>query len=72
MITNFSQICNNILQELQSVKEQHMSSRDRDISYVKERLKQSYDAYQADLDKSLSFLKRRDELRLMRRMNKLL
>lgn len=72
MITNFSQICNDILYELQSIREQHVNSPDRDISYVKERLQQSYDAYQADLDKSLSFLKRRDELRLMRRMNKLL
>lgn len=72
MITNFSQICNDILHELQSIKEHHVEALDRDISYVKERLQQSYDAYQADLDKSLSFLKRRDELRLMRRINKLL
>ena len=72
MITNFSQICNNILHELQSAREQHINSLDRDTLYVTERLQQSYDAYQADLDKSLSFLKRRDELRLMRRINKLL
>lgn len=72
MITNFTQICNDILHELHSIKEHHVEALDRDISYVKERLQQSYDAYQADLDKSLSFLKRRDELRLMRRINKLL
>ena len=58
---------NNILEELSK----HKRSRDElNEIYVSNRLNDSLTSYYADLIQSLEFLCRRDELKLMKKMNR--
>ena len=42
------------------------------LQFVNERLNKSFDSYQKELQQGIDYLKRRNELNVLRRMNKLL
>lgn len=65
----FKDICFSILHDITELKQTNKF--DLLITHINNRLNESYNSYENDLNSSLDFLKRRDDLRLMRRLNKL-
>ena len=68
--SSFENNCLNILKEL-FLLSRNSKSDELYAKYIELRLNQSFDSYQYDLQASLNFLKRRDELRLLRKLNQI-
>ena len=65
---NIELFCNLNLQQLQQYKHPQ-----KDLLYerVKDRLDESYRSYEAELNKGLQYLSRRDELKLAKKINRI-
>lgn len=66
MIRDF---CNRMLNDLS--KHKNTDKEDLLLQYVNERLNKSFDTYQKELDQGLEYLKRRNELNVVRKLNRL-
>ena len=65
-----SRFCKHALTELS--KHKNYDKEDLLLQHINERLTKSFDTYQKELDTSIDYLQRRNELNVMKKMNKLL
>lgn len=66
MIESF---CERALDELRKYK--HTDKEELFLQHVNTRLNKSFESYQAELQQGLDYLKRRNELNVMRKLNRL-
>lgn len=66
MIESF---CERALDELSKYK--HTDKEELFLQHVNNRLNKSFESYQAELQQGLDYLKRRNELNVMRKLNRL-
>ncbi len=64
-----SKFCRMALRELSMHK--HTDKEDLLLQHINARLTKSFDTYQEEVDSSIAYLKRRNELSVVRRMNKI-
>ena len=62
--------CERALADL--AKHKNTDTEDLMLHFINERLDKSFNSYQEELQRGLDYLKRRNELNVLRRMNKLL
>lgn len=62
--------CERALADL--AKHKNNDKEDLMLQFINERLDKSFNSYQEELQQGLDYLKRRNELNVLRRMNKLL
>ena len=65
-----SKFCKQALKELSNYK--NPDKEDLLLQHINERLTKSFDTYQEELDSSIEYLQRRDELNVVKKMNRLL
>ena len=61
--------CENALSELD--KHKNTDKEDLLLQHINERLTKSFDTYQKEMDLSIEYLKRRNELNVVRKLNRL-
>lgn len=64
-----SKFCRMALRELSTHK--NTDKEDLLLQHINARLTKSFDTYQEEVDSSIAYLKRRNELSVVRRMNKI-
>ncbi len=67
MISNF---CRMALNELSNYK--HSDKEDLLLQHINSRLVKSFNTYEEELDSSIDYLRRRNELNVMKKMNRIL
>lgn len=68
-MNNLEQLCIHLLKDLKEYN--HTNKEDLLLKYINERLDKSFETYQEELQTGFEYLKRRNELNVIRKLNRL-